>query len=77
MKSRSIGGVTAAGCADAAVDVVVDDEAVAEVAVGAGVDGATAAVGGTGATGGIGLEVLAGVLVGARGGATGTGSSCG
>ena len=76
MKSRSIGGATAADCADAAVDVVVDEEAVAEVAVGAGVDGAAAAVG-MGATGGVGLELLAGVLVAARGGATGTGSSCG
>ena len=66
MKSRSIGGVAAAGCADAAAEVVADEDV--------GADGAAAVVG-MGATEGVGFEMLAG----ARGGATGagTGSSCG
>ena len=77
MKSRSIGGEAAAGCADAAADVAAEVELVAAKDVGADADGTAAAVGGMGATEGVGREGLAGEPVGALGGATGTDSSCG
>jgi hypothetical protein len=85
MKSRSIGGVATDVCAAAAV-AVAGVPAVVEVAAGVGAaaevtEAWDANVDGVDAAEGAGLDVfagaVAGVLVAARGGATGVGSSCG
>src|ERR1700722_511088 len=85
MKSRSIGGVATDVCAAAAV-AVAGVPAVVEVAAGVGAaaevtEARDANVDGVDAAEGAGLDVfagaVAGVLVAARGGAAGVGSSCG